>query len=76
MSGYLPTTLAALAHRAEGQCLLEGQTLNVASMNTKTDTFQERSAVFKVAKDLRKSASMWRLRLREECRHNLTTAKV
>jgi hypothetical protein len=29
MSKSLPTALAAQAHRAEGQCLLEGQTLNV-----------------------------------------------
>jgi hypothetical protein len=28
MSRSLPTTLAAQAHRAEGQCLLEGQTPN------------------------------------------------
>jgi hypothetical protein len=33
MSRNFPTALAALAHRTEGQCLLEGHTLNADNNN-------------------------------------------
>jgi hypothetical protein len=57
----LPTALAAQAHRAEGQCLLEGHALNVeksmyiSSRNTKINIFQDGSAGFKATIDLKKN---------------------
>jgi hypothetical protein len=42
MSRSLPTTLAAQAHRAEGQCLLEGQTPNNDDDNNNNNDNKEK----------------------------------
>jgi hypothetical protein len=41
MSRSLPTALAAYAHQAEGQCLLEGQTSNIWRKEPKAKVFQQ-----------------------------------
>jgi hypothetical protein len=38
MSKNFPTALAALEHRAEGQCLLEGHTLNNNNNNNNNNS--------------------------------------
>jgi hypothetical protein len=59
MSTSLQTTLAAEAHLAEGQFLLEEQTLNIkvsdiSNRNPKTNSFQNRRAKFRPTVNLRK----------------------
>jgi hypothetical protein len=53
MSRSLPTTLAALAHRADGQCLIEGQAQNSEKPRrllggTRRLTFSKREVQFSV----------------------------
>jgi hypothetical protein len=61
MSRSLSTALAALAHRAEGHCLLEGQissnekSLRLLGGTRRLNIFQKKSAGFKTTIDLNKS---------------------
>jgi hypothetical protein len=58
MSRSLPTTLAARAHREDGQCLFLGknpksrEVSNMACRNRKTSIIQKGGAGFKAAIDL------------------------
>jgi hypothetical protein len=64
MSRNFPTALAALAHRAEGQCMFEGRNTecrevsNMTKRNTKVNHFQEGRARFETTIDLYEKESI------------------